>query len=167
MSFSCSARKNWQYHIRDWINFQQSHARIHSNFQFSYKDIDYAFGQVEGVTTLWGGRIYDGINLTKVDIYWLYDNGIGLKLPLSTKLISDDTYLVSESLLKKYHKKGNAIITATDELAKRIKEDFPNYEIEASCIQDITDTKKLEKKISLGLYNTIVLYDQLHHRYKT
>ena len=157
MSFSCSARKNWQYHIRDWINFQQSHARIHSNFQFSYKDIDYAFGQVEGVTTLWGGRIYDGINLTKVDIYWLYDNGIGLKLPLSTKLISDDTYLVSKSLLKKYHKKGNAIITATDELAKRIKEDFPNYEIEASCIQDITDTKKLEKKISLGLYNTIVL----------
>ena len=157
MSFSCSARKNWQYHIRDWINFQQSHARIHSNFQFSYKDIDYAFGQVEGVTTLWGGRIYDGINLTKVDIYWLYDNGIGLKLPLSTKFITDQQYSESKSILKKYHRKRNAIITATDDLAKRIKEDFPDYKIEASCIQDIVTIEKLEKKILLGYYDTIVL----------
>ena len=69
MYISCSARKSWQYHIKDWIDFQRSHAKIHSNFQFEYKDIDYAFGQVESSTTLWGGRIYDGINLTKIDIF--------------------------------------------------------------------------------------------------
>ena len=80
-----------------------------------------------------------------------------LKLPLSSKLTSDSDYEESKSLLKEHHRKGNAIITATDDLARRIKEDFPDYEIEASCIQDVADNKKLEKKISLGVYNTIVL----------
>ena len=157
MKISCSARKDWQYHIKDWLDFQRSHTKIHSNFQFNYKDIDHAFGQVAGNTSLFGGRIVDGINLTRVDVYWLYDKGIGLKLPLTNKFISDTRYKESKPFLKQYHRKGNAIITATDELAKHIKNDFPDYQIEASCIQDIVDTKKLEQKISLGVYDTIVL----------
>ena len=157
MHISCSARKDWQYHIKDWLDFFRSHAKIHSNFQFQYKDIDYAFGQVEGTIPLWGGRVATSLNLTKVDIYWLYDKGIGLKLPLSSKFISDKQYKESKPFLKQYHRKGNAIITATDELAKHIKNDFPDYQIEASCIQDIVSAEKLEQKISLGLYNTIVL----------
>jgi len=157
MKISCSARKDWQYHIKDWLDFQRSHTKIHSNFQFQYKDIDHAFGQVEGNTSLFGGRIADGINLTKVDVYWLYDKGIGLKIPLTNKFISDKWYKESKPFLEQYYRKGNAIITATDELAKHIKNDFPDYQIEASCIQDIVDTKKLEQKISLGVYDTVVL----------
>ena len=157
MYISCSARKDWQFHIKDWLDFQCNHAKIHSNFQFNYRDIDYAFGQVEGTIPLWGGRVATRLNLTKVDIYWLYDKGIGLKLPLSSKFITDDQYNESKPFLKEYHRKGNAIITATDKLAKYIKEDFPDYEIEASCIQDIVDNKKWEKKISLECYDTIVL----------
>ena len=157
MKISCSARKGWQYHIKDWLDFQRSHAKIHSSFQFNYKDIDYAFGQVEGETKLWGGRIFDGVNLTKVDVYWLYDNGIGLKLPLSSKLITDFDYKESKSLLKFCHKKGNAIIVASDKLATYIKEDFPDYEIEASCILDTINTKTLQKRIALDCYDIIVL----------
>jgi hypothetical protein len=157
MKISCSARKDWRYHIKDWLDFQRSHTKIHSNFQFQYKDIDYAFGQVEGTTSLWGGRVADGINLTKVDVYWLYDKGIGLKLPLTNKFISDEQYKESKPFLERHHRKGNAIITATDELAKHIKNDFPDYQIEASCIQDIVTAEKLKKKISLGVYDTIVL----------
>jgi len=157
MQISCSARKSSAYHIRDWIDFQRSHAKIHGHFKFNYDDIDYVFGQADGLTTLWGGRIADSINLTKVDIYWLYDHAIGLKLPLTNKFITIDQYKESKPFLKQYHRKGNAIITATDDLAIRIKEDFPDYKIEASCIQDIVNNKKLEEKISLGVYNTIVL----------
>jgi len=157
MKISCSARKDWQYHIKDWLDFQRSHTKIHSNFQFQYKDIDYAFGQVEGNTSLYGGRIADGINLTRIDVYWLYDKGIGLKIPLTNKFISDKQYKESKPFLKQYHRKGNAIITATDELAKHIKNDFPDYQIEASCIQDLVTAEKLKKKISLGVYDTIVL----------
>ena len=157
MKISCSARKSWQYHIKDWLDFQRSHTKIHSNFQFNYKDIDHAFGKVEGNTSLSGGRIGDGINLTRIDVYWLYDKGIGLKIPLTNKFISDKQYKESKPFLKQYHRKGNAIITATDELAKHIKNDFPDYQIEASCIQDIVTAGKLKKKTSLGVYDTIVL----------
>jgi hypothetical protein len=157
MNISCSARKDWQYHIRDWLDFQRSYAKIHSNFEFDYDDIDYAFGSVEGITSLYGGRIASDLNLTKVDVYWLYDHNIGVKIPLSTKIFNDDVYKESSKFLQYYQRKGNAIITFTDELAKRIKEDFPDYEIEASCIQDIVTPDKLKKKISLGVYDTIVL----------
>ena len=157
MNISCSARKDWQYHIRDWLDFQRSYAKIHSNFEFDYDDIDYAFGSVEGITSLYGGRVVSDLNLTKVDVYWLYDHNIGVKIPLSTKIFNDDVYKESSKFLQHYQRKGNAVITFTDELAKRIKEDFPDYEIEASCIQDIVTPDKLKKKISLGVYDTIVL----------
>jgi hypothetical protein len=156
MRISCSARKDRQP-IKGWLDFFRNHAETHSNFQYDYKDIDYVFGQVAGVTPLWGGRVADRPSITKVDIHWLYDNGIGLKLPLTNKFISDKQYKESIPFLKQYHRKENAIITATDELAKHIKNDFPDYQIEASCIQDIVDTEKLEQKISLGVYDTIVL----------
>ena len=157
MNISCSARKDWQYHIRDWLDFQRSYAKIHSNFEFDYDDIDYAFGFVEGTTSLYGGRVAEGVNLTKVDVYWLYDHNIGVKITLSSKIFNDDVYKESSKFLQHYQRKGNAVITFTDELAKRIKEDFPDYEIEASCIQDIVTPDKLKKKISLGVYDTIVL----------
>tara|TARA_R100000656_G_scaffold2308_1_gene3883 strand:- start:983 stop:1831 length:849 start_codon:yes stop_codon:yes gene_type:complete len=158
MNISCSARKDWQYHIRDWLDFQRSYAKIHSNFEFDYDDIDYAFGQPEGDTKLFGGRTaVDGFNISRVDAYWLYDHNIGIKITLSTKLFNDDMYKKSRPFLQNYHRKGNAIITSSDKLAKRIKEDFPEYKLEASCIQDIVTVPKLKKNISLGLYDTIVL----------
>ena len=157
MNISCSARKHPDTHIRDWLDFQRSYAKIHSDFVFDYDDIDYAFGFVEGTTSLYGGRVAEGVNLTKVDVYWLYDHNIGVKITLSSKIFNDDVYKESSKFLQHYQRKGNAVITFTDELAKRIKEDFPDYEIEASCIQDIVTPDKLKKKISLGVYDTIVL----------
>ena len=157
MPISCSARKDAIYHIKDWIDFERSHAKIHSNFHFDYDDIDYAFGQVDGLTTLWGGRTATQVSITRMDVYWLYDHGIGLKLTLSSKNFNDQAYKESFDILKQHHIKGNAIITSSDEFAKRIKNDFPNYQTEASAIQDIADNTKLEKKVGLGCYDTIVL----------
>ena len=157
MKISCSARKHPTYHIRDWLDFERTHAKMYSTFQFDYKDIDYAFGQVEGKSMLWGGRLFDGENLTRVDLYWMYDHGIGLKMTLSTKLFTEIDYQASKEFLKYYHRKGNAIILANDTLAKRIHEDFPDYELEASCILDTINTKSLEKRIAQDCYNIIVL----------
>ena len=158
---SVSGRKDWQLHARDWLDYQISHAKRHSNFDFDYEDIDYIFGSVDAFssTSLWGGRITikNQINLTKLDEYWMYDHGIGVKLPLSTKSFDDAMYKDSIAFLRNHHQDCNAIIVSLDKLAMRIKEDFPKYKIEASCIQDIVDIPRLEKKISLGLYDTIVL----------
>ena len=103
MKISCSARKDWQFHIKDWLDYFCNHAKIHSNFQFNYKDIDYVFGKtmeftsyyspdMEGQTQLWGGRIASSINLTILDIYWLYNKGIGIKFPLSNKFVTYEQY---------------------------------------------------------------------------
>ena len=155
---SCSARKDWAFHIRDWLDLHRNYAKIHGDLEFDYDDIDYAFGFVEGYTDLYGGRISEkNINITKVDLYWLYDHGIGLKIPMSTKVFNDELYKESLPFLKEYHRKGNAIITSVDKFSKRIKEDFPDYQIEASCIQDVDNLEQLEKKISLDYYDTIVL----------
>ena len=158
-NISVSGRKDWQLHARDWLDYQISHAKRHSNLDFDYEDIDYIFGEIESGTSLWGGRITieNLVNLTRLDEYWMYDHGIGIKLPLSTKSFDDAMYKDSITFLQNYHQDCNAIIVSLDKLAMRIREDFPKYKIEASCIQDIVDIPRLEKKISLGLYDTIVL----------
>ena len=159
--FSCSGRKVWQFHIRDWLDLHRNHAKIHGDVEFNYEDIDYAFGTVEATTRLWGGRVAEPshatMEITKLDEYWLYDHGIGLKLPLTSKMFTEELYKESLDDLKLYHRKGNAIITYGDELARRIKEDFPDYQIEASCIQDINNIEKWNEKVSLGIYDEIVL----------
>lgn len=154
---SCSARKYWQCHIRDWLDFQRIHARLHSGLEFEYGDIDYAFGQVEGLTRLWGGRVAKNLNLTKIDVYWLYNFGIGLKMTLSTKVFNDAIYKESLPFLRSYHRKGNSIVVSTNELAGRIKNDFPYYNLEASAINDITDAAQLQEIVDTHLYDIVCL----------
>ena len=119
-----------QFHIRDWLDLHRSYAKIHGGIEFEFEDIDYAFGVVEGFSTLWGGRAqmagHGDLELTKVDEYWLYDHNIGVKLPFTTKVFNDELYNKSLDIQKEYHRKGNAVITYHDELGRRIKEDFPD-----------------------------------------
>jgi len=157
MNISCSGRKDWEYHISDWLDFMKSHAKIHSNFEFKDEEVDYVFGNTEGSSPLWGGRAALGINLTRVDVYWLYDKDIGIKLPLSSKSFTEEAYQDSKFLLQQYHREGNSILTGTHKLAERIKQDFPKYKIEASAVFDITTKEKLNKAIETGFYDTIVL----------
>ena len=157
IKISCSARKGWEYHISNWLDFQRSHAKIHSGLKFDYDDIDYAFGTTEDYNPLWGGRMLTGANLTRVDLYWLYDKGIGYKATMSSRFMSETDYEDSEAMLKEHHREGNAIITAIDKLARRIKNDFPKYKVEASAVMDITTEEHLNKVIDTDLYDTIVL----------
>ena len=154
---SCSARKQWDVHIKAFLDSHIRHAEEYSNFSFGYDDIDSVFGQTEEHCPLYGGRPAETPEMLELDIKWIYDKGIGMKLTLQNKFITDDKYKESKPFLKEYHRKGNAVITATDKLAEYIRNDFPDYKIEASCIQDITDNEQYEKKVATGLYDTIVL----------
>ena len=154
---SCSARKENDVHIKPFLDVQIRHAEEHSNFSFGYDDIDSVFGQTEEHCPLYGGRPAETPEMFEKDIEWIYDKGIGLKLTLQNKFITDDKYKESKPFLKEYHRKGNAVITATDKLAEYIRNDFPDYKIEASCIQDITDNEHYEKVVAKNLYDTIVL----------
>ena len=158
MKISCSSRnkKPW-VPIQEHLDLHIKTAENYSNFKFSYDDVDSVYGQVVEYIPLYGGRPAEVPEIMKKDVSWIYDKGIGVKLTLQNKFITDKAYKESKPALKEYNKKGNSIIVATDKLAEYVKNDFPNYNIEASCIQDITDNEKLEQKVSLGLYDTIVL----------
>ena len=157
MKVSCSARKDFIFPMRDHLDFMISHAKRHGNINFSYKDIDYVFGFMEGFSPLYGGRGANVPNISKADEYFLYDNNIGIKIPLSNKIFTEQTYQASVSVLTQYHNENNAVIVSNSELAEKIKNDFPKYKIEASAIIDILSEEEFAKCRNDSLYDTYVL----------
>ena len=158
MKISCSSRaKEPGVPIQVHLDLHIERAKRFAPFNFKYEDIDCVYGQVEEYIPLYGGRPAYWPEIMKHDLPFVYDNGIGVKLTLQNKTPTEEAYKKSKSALKEYNRKGNAVIVNSDKLAEWIKNDFSNYNIEASCIQDITDNEKFEKKAALGLYDTIVL----------
>jgi len=94
-------------------------------------------------TPLYGGRIFHGPELSEADIHWMYDNGIGYRIPLQNIVASREDYEASKPFLAKYHRKGNSVITVRAELAKWVREDFPLFEVEASVINQVRTLDKL------------------------
>jgi hypothetical protein len=116
--------------------------------------IDSVFGFVERCT-LYGGRIFHAPQISQRDIKVMYDVGIGLRLPLSNHQAELEEYREYKPFLKKYHRPGNSIIATNDDLAGWIREDFPEYQIEASVIKNLKRKDKITE--ALALYDTVVL----------
>ena len=116
--------------------------------------IESVFGFVEK-SSLYGGRIFEGRQLSERDVYQLNNAGIGLRIPFTNHFVDRDEYETAKPLLEKYHRQINSVIVTNDDLAEWIKEDFPHYDVEASVIKNINTMKKLEK--ALPYYNTVVL----------
>lgn len=158
MKISCSGRKIEHIHIRDIIEFELTHAKKHGNINASINDIDYVYGFVKSCfSPLYGGRVNRGPNLTKMDEYYLYDNNIGIKLPLSNRGFSEDLYENSKILLDHYHYNTNAIIVSNYDLADRIRNDYPKYKVELSAIADVLDIDSFKEAEDSNLFDTIVL----------
>ena len=116
--------------------------------------IESVFGFVEK-STLYGGRVFEGRQLSDRDVFQLNNAGIGLRIPLTNHFVEREEYEAAKPILKKYHRELNSVIVTNDDLAQWIKEDFPRYDVEASVIKDITSLRKLEN--ALPYYDTIVL----------
>lgn len=52
-------------------------------------------------------------------------------------------------LLTQHHRKGSSIVCTNDQLALRIKRDFPNYKVRASIINNITTIHEIEKSFDI------------------
>lgn len=121
--------------------------------------IDSVFGFVE-YTPLYGGRIYGQPEFSLNDVLSLYGAGIGVRLPLTNHYVDDAEYEQSRLLLEKYHRPGNAAIVTDDNLARRIRRDFPHYRIEASVIKNLRNNARIEE--AMKLYDTVVLPMELN-----
>ena len=106
------------------------------------EQIDSFFGFVEE-SPLYGGRIFGGMELSRYDVQSLYKMGINVRLPLTNHYASAEDYQASAELLEKYHRPGNSLIITNDELAGWIRQDFPDYRLEASVIKNINNPRKV------------------------
>jgi len=118
------------------------------------REIDSLFGFVER-STLYGGRAFMRRELSDRDVYQLNKAGIGIRLPMSNHYVERKEYLENRPLLKKFHKAGNSIICTNDDLARWVRDDFPDYRLDASVIKNIKSYKKIEQ--ASELYDSVVL----------
>jgi hypothetical protein len=120
------------------------------------KKICSVFGNTVFPCALYGGRSYKiKHSLTEKHVKDLEEHNISLSLTLTNHYFDEITYKESLGLLKKYHKKGNSVICTNNELALRIKTDFPLYSLKASIIKNIDSQEKIDHYLKLYDYITI------------
>ncbi len=118
------------------------------------REIDSLFGFVER-STLYGGRVFSQRELSERDVYQLNNAGIGVRLPMTNHHVERDEYEQYLEMLEKYHRPCNSIIVTNDDLARWIRHDFPDYQIDASVIKNIKTLRMIDK--ALYLYDAVVL----------
>ena len=117
------------------------------------KNIDSLFGFHQRCR-LYGGRAFKGPDLDDADLNWMYANGIGYRIPLTSKLVTREDYEQARPFLEMHHREGNSVIVVRETLAQWIRQDFPLYKIEASVIRETDTAEKLLK--ALEVFDTIV-----------
>ena len=118
------------------------------------EQIDSFFGFTEH-STLYGGRLFAGTELSRYDVRSLYRMNINVRLPLTNHHATREEYEENLPFLENYHRPGNSLIITNDELAGWIRADFPDYKLEASVIKNINTLKKVEQ--AFEIYDTVIL----------
>jgi hypothetical protein len=164
IKLSLSARGNSLINnIEQHCGFILGHLNHHSTLpKMGIQDVSTVFGTVNIPSLLYGGRTNMANNgqinydLLRQDVYRLYDKGIGIKLTLSVPSFTDDDYKQSLNLLKTFNKPNNSVVVSNNELAKRIKNDYPNFNIEASSILSLEGDDLINAADNDSLYDHIV-----------
>lgn len=131
--------------IKQFIN------KFYSNIALS--DIESVYGFTR-FCRFYGGRSFEQ-QISRRDVFWLYDNGISLRLPVSNHNFSIEVFREERAFFKDFHRSGNSVICTNDNLAKQIRADFPLYSVEASAIKDINTVEAVND--NLVLYDKVVI----------
>jgi hypothetical protein len=134
-------------------------APIHKFIEDSFSDIpieqiESFFGFTEPLT-LYGGRVFNGAELSRYDLRSLYKLGINLRIPLTNHYATEAEYTSCLPFLEKHYRPRNSVIITNDNLANWIRADFPAYRVEASVIKNINTLAKVEK--AYKIYDTVIL----------
>jgi len=85
----------------------------------------------------------------------MYKLNINVRLPITNHYATPEEYEENRLFLDKYHRPGNSLIITNDELAGWIRNDFPDYRLEASVIKNINTLKKVDE--AFAIYDTVIL----------
>ncbi|MCG8636163.1 MAG: hypothetical protein MI863_20190 [Desulfobacterales bacterium] len=149
MSYSVSGRKILpEMNIADYIRIFY----IYTDFAA----VESIFGHLDRRSGLYGGRPFTPEHsLTRRHLRQIKDLGINLSLTLTNHYFDEKAYQAGKTLLKSHHHKGNSIICVNDDLARRVKNDFPDYLVKASIIKNLDTLEKIE--MALPIYDQVVL----------
>jgi len=130
---------------------------INKYFSFiNLSQVETFFGFTQEFSPLYGGRGFSNVNaMNAKQVLELDANEIGLSLTLTNNYFSENDYKKSLALLNRHHKKGNSIVCENNQLAHRIKEEFPLYTLKASLIKDLNNYEKVKE--ALELYDYVVI----------
>lgn len=118
--------------------------------------IDSVFGNALYPSRFYGGRSYDlEHSLTERQIATLGEHGKGVSLTLTGHHFDEEVFRANRHFLASHHSRGNAIVCTNDELARRIREEFPDYLLKASLIKHLNTLEKVER--ALTLYDRVVI----------
>jgi hypothetical protein len=147
MEFTISARgKQSAMPIYQFIKENYSHIPL--------EQIDSFFGFTEA-STLYGGRFFFSTELSRYDVRSLYKMDISVRLPLTNHHATPEEYEENAEFLEKYHRPGNSLIITNDKLAGWIRQDYPEYRLEASVIKSINNLRKVDE--AFKMYDTVIL----------
>ncbi|MDD3959728.1 MAG: hypothetical protein PHF65_05995 [Oscillospiraceae bacterium] len=114
------------------------------------------FNHTTDYSPLYGGRKYSLRNaLNDHHIGTLRENGIGIALTLTNHFFDEEKYSETIPLLKKHHDPINSVICTNDDLALRIRNEFPDYTVKASLLKNIETIENIEK--ACQLYDQVVI----------
>jgi len=120
---------------------------------FPEVSIDSIFG-FSDTCRVYGGRPYSSREISDNDLSWMYDNDIGYRIPLQNTIASLEEFTSEREFLKKHHRTGNSIILARTRFIDFIRNEFPDYAIEASVIMKLDSVQKIIR--ALKVFDTVV-----------
>ena len=78
--------------------------------------------------------------------------GIGIALTTTNHYFTEDVYRESYDMLAKLHDPANSLIITSDDLARRVRQEFPEYALKASITKNLNTLEKVERALELYDY---------------
>ncbi len=121
-----------------------------------FPQIESVFGNCVYPSKLYGGRSYKKERSRSVDhIKELAETHISLSLTLTNHFFDLETYRENLEFLERHYTPGNSIICTSDQLARSLRRDFPNYRLKASLIKHLNTVEKVSN--ALNFYDFVVI----------
>lgn len=115
--------------------------------------VESIFGAYQFPSKLYGGWGYnDSTAMRPHHVEQMRAAGIGIALTLTNHFFDLDTYRESWPLLETLHAPGNSLIITSDELARHVRQDFPEYQRKASIVKHIASVERLKRAYDLYDY---------------
>jgi collagenase-like PrtC family protease len=130
---------------------------------FQLENVVSVFGFVKDYSPLYGGRPY----LKRKALSWqhlknLSKNNVGFMLTLTNHYFDEDKYQQTIPILERLNQSINSIICTHDDLAKRVRKDFPELSIKASVIKNLQSNEEINK--ALEIYDFVTLHPRMNDK---